>query len=67
MKKEDKTKIAELNFEDNIIGLYRGKNSEYIITQEITKTGKKQKITIRDSEMIALLKSLGAETEGFEL
>tara|TARA_R110000772_G_scaffold268478_1_gene395700 strand:+ start:1685 stop:1888 length:204 start_codon:yes stop_codon:yes gene_type:complete len=67
MKKEDKTKIAELNFEDNIIGLYRGKNSEYIITQEITKTGKKQKIAIRDSEMIALLKSLGAETEGFEI
>ena len=61
MKKEDKTKIAELNFEDNIIGLYRGENSEYIITQEIIKTGKVQKIEIKEKEMISLLKSLESQ------
>lgn len=53
--------IRELSFPDHKIGLYRGENSEYIITQEDSKTGKIQKIVIKDQEMISLLKSLGAE------
>tara|TARA_R110000772_G_scaffold264405_1_gene384921 strand:+ start:994 stop:1167 length:174 start_codon:yes stop_codon:yes gene_type:complete len=53
--------IKELTFSDHIIGLYRGENSEFIITQENLKTKKIQKIELKEQEMASLIKSLGVE------
>lgn len=51
-------KPTEINFEDNKIILTRGKNNEFIISQENSKTGEIQKIVIKEKEMVSLIKKL---------
>ena len=58
---KENTKIQELNFQDHKVGLYRGKNDEFIVTQEYFETKEVQKIVLTEHEMMSLLKSLGME------